>query len=371
MLLSFFRVVYVYFVFGACVGQAPAGFPAFFILCARHVEVGMTAISQISNLHLASLLALDESYSDDPDPAENRNLPSPPERDSTRQGALQRNPEMRLFSSNVFLVLAGTGLLIYLAAHRKKMREIAKTESIDPLLQEDPVQSYSSTPSLTEGSGLPHASEPAWTERVASHPTSPAEPSAAPGSMAASQTSCQELSARAIRGKIREEGKLDSGHLIYVLESTQSSYLHSRILHLLGAYRVREALPMILRDMANPHPWVRLAAAAALVKLRSGLIEDRMMEMAEAQDPLVRATALLVLSRIGGQRCHEVLRMSVWDFEPVVRETAIAAIGRLRVPDTDFELRQGLGDFEERVRARAARVYENRHGIVRARQVRL
>ncbi len=166
-----------------------------------------------------------------------------------------------------------------------------------------------------------------------------------------------ELSLREIRKKAREHGKVDVGHLIYLLETTRDPYIHSRALYLLGKYRVREALPMIFNEMASPQPWVRIAAAAALVKLKSNVVEERMIEFAEYSDFNVRAAALLVLSRIGTPRSHEVIRKSIWDFETEVREAAALGIGRLKILNADFDIKEAMTDFEFEVREMAAWAY--------------
>lgn len=166
-----------------------------------------------------------------------------------------------------------------------------------------------------------------------------------------------ELSLREIRKKAREHGKVDVGHLIYLLETTRDPYNHSRALYLMGKYRVREALPMIFNEMASPQPWVRIAAAAALVKLKSNVVEERMIEFAEFSDFNLRAAALLVLSRIGTPRSHEVIRKSIWDFEPEVRKAAALGIGRLKVLNAEFDIKEAMTDFEFEVREMAAWAY--------------
>lgn len=161
-----------------------------------------------------------------------------------------------------------------------------------------------------------------------------------------------------IRRKSQQEGKVDVTQLICFLGSTRSPYALSRSLYLLGKYRIMEALPMILREMAHPEPWVRMAAAAALVRMKRSLIEEKMIDMAEDDNPQVRAAALLVLSRVGTERSHEILRKSIWDFEPEVRETATLAIGRRRVPGAGFDIRNAMGDLEDSVRERAVWAYK-------------
>lgn len=160
-----------------------------------------------------------------------------------------------------------------------------------------------------------------------------------------------------VRRQARRQGKLDVAQLIYLLETTHSPYHHSRGLYLLGQYGVSEALPMLLKEMSHTHPWVRLAAASALVHLRTPIIEERMIEMAEDYNPLIRATAITVLARIGTSRSHDILRRSIWDFEPEIREKAVLAIGRLCVPNADFELKESMKDIEEVVAEKAAWVY--------------
>ncbi len=158
-----------------------------------------------------------------------------------------------------------------------------------------------------------------------------------------------------IRCRAAETGEVDVGRLMYLLEAVRKPYDHSRLIYWMGRLGVKEALPRILRELAHPNASVRMAAAAALVHLKSDRVEERMIEMAEERDPHVRRAALLVLSRIGSARCYRIVRQSSWDFEPEVREAAAIALGRLQVPDADFDLRQILNDFEEKVRLRAVR----------------
>ncbi len=161
-----------------------------------------------------------------------------------------------------------------------------------------------------------------------------------------------------IRGKKGGKGDVDSGRLMILLESVRNPHDYARLLYSIGRAGMKEALPRVLRELAHPHASVRMAAAAALVRLKSDGVEARLIEMVEGAPPQVRRAALLVLSRIGSPRCHEIVRQSNWDFEPEVREAAAIALGRLQVPDSELDLHQILNDFEEPVRKRAVRASE-------------
>lgn len=249
------------------------------------------------------------------------------------------------FPYNTLMILAGLSLLAFPYLHGRIKATIRDNKTDSLSLSDDCITVH------VPESPSPCKSDSPEIKKASSGPVKTGRKTAAPDQ---GQDIGNAPSFGEIRRRAKQEGKVDVGHLLYLLESAGSYYTHSRALYLLGKYRIREALPMILRDMANPDPWVRVAAASALVNLKSNVVEERMIEMAESNDSRVRNTAVLVLSRIGTSRAYEVLRKSIWDFEPEVREAAALAIGRLQVPNAEFDVRQALSDFEENVRKRAA-----------------
>ena len=149
----------------------------------------------------------------------------------------------------------------------------------------------------------------------------------------------------------RMQGAGDVAGLVATLDHRDPDlrYAAAEALAALGA---KEAIPSLMRCLADPHQGVRWKAAEALARMGTGAL-PAVAAALENPDPDVRWRAAVVLGDVGGAGAAEALVRALRDEDRYVRSRAEQALGRIG-PDAVGPLLGLLEHGDSRSRQAAA-----------------
>jgi len=127
-----------------------------------------------------------------------------------------------------------------------------------------------------------------------------------------------------------------------------------------GAEAIRRAgidiLAPLRRKLASAEPVDRVRALRiAAAQHLEHEIEGRVFELAHDPDPVVRATAVLMLARFPGGAARRILRMAMEDPDERVQANAVEALDAMQIDGGESLIRPKLGSPHARVRANAVK----------------